>query len=80
MCSLTEVTGSYSKVELQTWCLWIGIDHNYKCIPGLIGSHELLCTFFRSDITSILEIYVLLNMRSLASVDCSMANVELRNG
>ena len=56
MRSLVSVAGSYSKVELHACYLLIAIDHSYYTIPGLMGSHELLYTVFRANITSTLEI------------------------
>jgi len=56
MRSLVGVAGSYSKVELHTWYLWIAVDHTYTRIPSLLGSHEVLCTVFRANITSTLEL------------------------
>jgi len=50
MRSLVSVTGSYSKVEKQGWCLWIAVDHTFNRIPSLLGSYELLCTVFRANI------------------------------
>jgi len=29
MRSLVGVAGSYSKVEIQAWCLWIAVDQTY---------------------------------------------------
>ena len=60
MCSLVGVAGSYSKVELHTWYLWIAVDHTYNRIhvTGLMGSHELLCTFFYAFIISTFDISV----------------------
>jgi len=46
MRSLASVAGSYSNVELRTCYLWIAVDHTYNRIPGLLGSHEPLCTVF----------------------------------
>jgi len=54
MRSFVSVAGSYSKVELQTWYLWIAVDQTYNRIPGLLVSHELLCTVFPANIISIL--------------------------
>jgi len=51
MRSLVGVAGSYSKVELRTWCLWIALDHSYYPISDLMGSHELLCTGVRAYMT-----------------------------
>jgi len=38
------------------WCILIAVDHTYNRIPGLLGSHELLCTVFRANLTRALEI------------------------
>ena len=75
---LTSRLYLYPNSTQIAWCLWIAVDHTYNCIPGLIGSHELLCTVFRANMTMHPRLISFQpNMRSLASVAGYFSKVEL---